>query len=474
MIKISKLILIIFAFTISSFATRAQELWSLQKCIEYALENNISIKQQYLNTQYNENIYEISKASVLPNLNAGADYNLNFGRIVDPYTNDFADNNVKSSNMYISSSVTLFKGFQNTNTIRKNKLNLQASVKDLEKLNNDISLNISTAYLQILFNKEMKQIAENQLEQAKIQEERTRILVNSGKLAQGNLLEMQAQTASDELQYINAQNQLEESYIILKQILDIKDTVEFAIEEPEISDMPIINNYTFDQVYEAAQKLPQISAANYRLMSSETELSIARGGRYPVLSLNATYATGFSDARKLFTPGDSMEIPIGYLHSTYEPVYSIQPTFNENNYTYTDQLSDNASTSVGFRLSIPIFNGFQVNNNIQNTKINVLNQKYMLETEKNNLYKEIKKAFFDLESAQAKYNSSKKAAEANEKAFEYIEKKYNLGLINSTEYNLSKNNLLMAKSTFVQAKYEYLFKKSILDFYAGKPIKLVE
>jgi len=465
-------IISIALFLLISGATNAQETWSLQKCITYAHENNILIKQQYLNSQYSENIYNSSRGSALPTVNAGADYNLNFGRMVDPYTNQFTENNVQSTNLYISASINLFNGFQTTNTIKKNKLNFQAGLQDLEKLKNDISLNLATAYLQILYNKEMTGIAKNQLEQAKTQEERTKKLVVAGKLAQGNLLEMQAQTANDELQYINSKNQLAESYIILKQILDLNDTIAFTIEEPQISNQIINRNFNFDEVYTSALKLPQINAANIRLSASEADLSIAKGGRYPRLSLSATYATGYSDARKSYVPGDSIPAPIGYVGSSYDMVYTVMPTYTESEYIFIDQLTDNASKSIGFRLSVPIFNGFQVHYNVQNAKISILNQKLTLETEKNNLYKEIKKAFFDLNSASAKYLSSNKALEANIKAFEYTEKKYNLGLINSAEYNLAKNNLLTAKSNLVQAKYEYLFKSSILDFYAGNPIKI--
>ncbi len=470
--KAFKSILIIFITILISYSAKSQTKWSLQQCIEYGYTNNIQLKQQNLNTKYSENNYLQSKTGTLPNLNAGSDYNLNFGRSVDPYTNEFTDSKVTSSNFYVQSSVTLFEGFKRTNTIKKSKLDLMTSIQDYDKLKNDLALNIATAYLQILFNKEMLKTAENQFQLSTDQAVRIEKLVNAGQLPQGNYLEILAQNASDELQFINSKNQLENSYLTLKQILDIKDSTAFDIVEPEIGEIIPILPYTIDEVYNSALGLPQIKSAELKLSASETELAISRSGYSPKLVLNATYATGFSDARKSMIVGPEQQIPIGFVGSSSDIVYSIQPTYTETEYLISNQLSDNANKSLGLRLSIPLFNGYMVKTNVQNSKISALNNQLVLENEKNNLYKDIQKAFFDVQSASAKFVSSNKALKANEEAFTYTEKKFNLGLLNTSDYNLAKNNLMTAKSNLIQAKYEYLFKKSILEFYAGKPIKI--
>ena len=460
-------------FVFLFFGSEAQEKWTLDKCIEYAFDNNISIKQQKLNIQINENIFRQSKLSTLPNLNAGSDYNMNFGRTVDKYTNKFSDSNVKSANFYITSSITLFNGFQTYNNIQKNKYSLLASLQDFEKMKDDISLNIATAFLQILFNKEIVKISENKLELSKAQEKRISILVKAGRLTESDLFDLQAQTANDELQLLNSQSQLKNSVLILKQFLDLQNDTVFEIDIPDIKELKNTDiNYTIGEIYELAQTLPQIKSAEYKILASEKDLAKAKGGISPKLSLTMSYSTGFSDARKRYSAGDTVVVPSGYVGGTFQTVYSYSPSFEENIYPFGNQLSDNASMAVGFRLSIPIFNNWQVKTNINNTKISVLNNQFYLQNQKNTLYKDIQKAYFDAQTAALKYKSSNKAVSANEKAFQNTEKRFNLGILNTNDYNISKNKYIQAKSELIKAKYEFLFRKSILDFYAGKKISI--
>ena len=269
----------------------SQEIWTLEKCINYAYENNIRIKQQELNAKYSKNTLIQSKAEALPNLNAQANHNYSFGRAVDPYTNTFSTENVISDNFSLSSSVTLFNGFQIINTIKQNQFNLLASIQDVEKMKNDISLNIASAYLQILFNEELLEIATNQLEIIQQQVERTKNLVDAGSLAKGSLLEIEAQTALENLQMVNAQNQLNISYLTLTQLLDLDSVGGFKIEHPQFPDLEEENLIpSVNQVYlEAINNLPQIKSAEYQLLGYERGLAIARGTRSPRLSLSASY-----------------------------------------------------------------------------------------------------------------------------------------------------------------------------------------
>ncbi len=468
---LKSIILIVFIFIADS--TFSQELWTLQQCVEYAYQNNIQIKQQKLNTELTKNTYTQSKLSILPNLNAGADYSMYYGRSVDPYTNQFSDNNGKSSNLSLSSSVTLFNGLQTLNTIKKNKLNFLAALQDFEKMKNDIGLNLSGAYLQILFNRELVKIAENQLELSKNQEKRVKIIVKAGKLTAGDLLEIQAQIANEELQLINSENQLDNSLLLLKQILDLKDSITFNISEPIIDEIEnTVIPYTVEEIYEKAQELPQIKGAEFRVSAAERELSVSKGGRSPRLTSSATYGTGYSDRKQNLIPGDTIPMPIGYVGGTNSLVFRDSPTFSQSDYLFLDQFKENGSTTLGFRLTIPIFNNWQTQTNIKNSKINTLNNKLALLSAKNNLYKNIQSAYLDTESAIARYKSSKKAVLANEESFKYSEKKYELGSMNTIDFNTAKNNLVRAISDYIQAKYDFLFKKSILDFYAGNEISI--
>jgi len=451
----------------------SQESWSLEKCVNYAIENNIQIKQQELNARYSENTLTQSKATVLPSLNASASHNYSFGRSVDPYTNEFSSENSLSDNFSISSSVTLFNGLQNMNTIKRNQFDLMASLEDLEKAKNDISLSIASAYLQILFNLELLDIASNQLDITKLQVERTRKLVEAGSLAQGSLLEIQSQEAAEELQVVNAQNQLDLSYLTLTQLLDLDSVEGFDIVRPELPDINTESiPYTVSQIYtEAIINMPQITGAEYRLQSSEKELSIAKGMVSPRLALGASYGTGYSDARTLSSYTLGMDT-IGYTAISGEGVLGYQYEYSSEEYPFMDQLKDNASTALYFSLSVPILNGFQTRTSISNAKISLLNSEYSLQLEKNRLYKDIQQAYADALAALKKYHSSKKAVSSWEESFRYTQQKFDVGLVNSVDYNLAKNNMMKAKSDLLQAKYEFIFKSKILDFYRGQPIKL--
>ena len=300
----------------------AQEAWSLEKCIQYAMENNIQIKQSVLNTEYNENLLKQSKLGQIPNLNANANYSYSWGRALDQTTYQFTDDQqINSLSMGLSSSVNLFNGLRVRNTILQNELNLMASYEDVEKIKNDISLNIAAAYLSIMFNQELLAVTESQLEITGQQVERTQKMVNAGKLAKGNLLELEAQYASEELNLVNAENQLSTSLLNLQQILDLPIDTAFKIVIPELSDPdenPLIINAM--EVYRIAeQEMPQIKSAELTRESSEQGLKIAKGGRSPQLYLSANYNSGFSDIREQVVElGDPTQVPIGITQNTLE------------------------------------------------------------------------------------------------------------------------------------------------------------
>ncbi len=468
------LILSVVFFACANFLKLNAQSWSLEKCISYALENNIQIKQQRLNVEYQQNVLFQSKANALPNLNLGADQNYTWGRSVDPYTNDFINTKVRSNNLYASASVTLFNGFQNYNTIKQNEFNLMANLQSVEKIKNDIALLIATSYLQILFYEDLSAVAKNQLELTQLQIDRTKKLVEAGTMARGNLLEIQAQAASEELQLINAKNQLLSANLTLIQILDLKNDTAFSIVRPEIPELDeSALGVSVDDVYKQALNLPQIKSAQFQLKSSEKSLDIATGARSPKIMLSGSYYTGYSDARKNYTSGPMERQQIGLVNGDVnQPVFTMYPTMIPQDYPFSSQLKDNASKSIAIRISIPIFNNYQVQTSVSNSKINILNSQYKLQIAENNLYKDIQQSHADALAALAKYKGSKKALEANEEAFKYAEQKFNVGTVNSIDYNTAKTKFTKAKSDALQAKFEYLFKKSILDFYSGKPIKI--
>ena len=453
--------------------THAQEKWSLERCINYAHENNIELKQQELNAEMNEHSYKQSYLNMLPTANAGVSENISFGRALDETTYEFTENEtVISGNLNLSTSLTLFNGLQKYNTVQKQKFNLQASLQDVEQFKNDISLNIASAYLQILFNKELLQNAGNQLEVIQQQVEQTSQLVEAGSLAEGSLLEIEAQMASEELQVVNAENQLEMSVLNLKQLLDLGEAEAFDIVVPEIQidEAPVLAGVS--EVYENALALyPMIKSAEYSLQSSKEDLQIAKGGRSPSLNMNFSYGTGYSDIRERVSSFETVQIPFGETAGG-ETVFVTQQNPLLETYPVMDQLSDNASKTLSFTLGIPIFNGWQVNTNINSAKIGVMNAEYNLKRSKNQLYKSIQQAHADARAALKRYYAAGKTVNSMQEAFRYTQQKYEVGLVNTIEYNNAKNQLMEAQSQQLQSKFEYIFKKSILDFYMGNPIIL--
>ncbi len=446
-LKFLKLLLPAAAIFFTGIWVNGQEKWSLEQCIQYAMENNLAIKQQKLSVELSQNAYTQSRASRIPSLNAGASPNLNYGRSIDPVTNLPVTDNVQSFNYSIRSSVPLFNGFQIRNTIEQNRLDLMASHKDVEKIQNDISLNIASAYLQILFNYELLEIAKNQLELTLMQVERTQALVEAGSVPQGNLLEIEAQAAAENLRVINAENQLNMSYLTLTQLLELTEPLDFQIEIPDFSDVAIQKLlYTVDEVYnEALETQPQIEIAQIDSEIAHRGLSIAQGRRSPSLSLSSSYSSHY---RRLLRDGDVFGDPDPFI----------------------DQVKDNQSIAFSLSLSIPIFNSLQTHTAVQNAKIGILNSEYSLQQTKNRLFNEIQQAYTDAVASYEKYIASEKAVQSMTEAFRYTEERFEVGMVNIVDYNLSKNQLTSARSDLLTAKYEYIFTTNILDFYLGNPV----
>lgn len=438
-----KISLILLLFSLS-FSLIAQEKWDLKKCVDYAKEHNIALRIKKLDAEVRENNAKQAKYSLLPNLNASSGFNRNWGRSENRETGTYTDINSKNVNAAVRSSVSLFEGFLKRNTIKQAKIELQAYLEDIEKTSNDISLRIASYYLDILFKKELLQVAKDQLDITKLQIERTEALVEAGTLPKGTLMEQRAQAAQEEVTVVTSENDLTLSLLNLAQLLDLKSTDSFDIEIPVL---PVLNSgrslLNPDAVYSIAlNSLPEIKAANLRVESTEKGLSLAKSGLMPSLTLDAGWSTEY---QKLD------DFPAA---------------------SFGDQFKDRVNKYAGLSLSIPIFNGGTVNRNISNAKIDIDRSRLNLENTKNILRKEIQQAHANALAAMKKYFSSETAVSSSEEAFRYTEEKFNLGLVNSVEYNQAKNNLLKAKSNLLQAKYDYIFRTKIIDFYNGVEISL--
>lgn len=428
----------------------AQESWSLQRCLTYAKENNIQLKQSMLNQQSAEYGKKQALALMFPDLNANVGYNSNFGRSIDPGTNSFVNQTVNSNNFWLGTGVTLFNGFGLLNSFRQSQLDVLAATYDVQGLSNDISMNIASAFMQIMFNEELLNVTRERLTSTKVQLERTAKLVEAGSLPLGNLMDVESQFATNELQVVNAENAVQTSIVALKQLLNLQTSEPFAIERPAV-DLPMvdISSTTVTTIYEKAmENWPQIKARETRVNSAKRAEWIAFASYTPTLRASASVSTLYS--------------------SSYKD-YNLE-TFEATDIAYGDQLDRNLSESIGLSLSIPIFNGLQSRTANNRSRLNRINTELQLQDTKNQLYSSVQQAYNDASAANRQYEASIKSVAAAERAFSYAEQRQAVGSMNDVDFNISRNNLAIAKSEQLRAKYDYMFRTKILDFYQGKPL----
>jgi len=442
--------LIILPFFISN-PINSQKMWTLEECIAYAHKNNITIKRQEIQTEITKNNLKQSYIDVLPDFGAGASHNIGKGRVAD-YSNFSYSNTLNSGSMGIRSNVTLFSGFQKINTIKMEQYNFLSAKENLQKAKNDIALTIASAYLQILFDRELYNLSQSQVELAKQQVEKTKKLYEVGNVSKGSLLEMEASYAAEVASETSAKNKLDISYLTLAQILDLDTLKDFEIAIPEVL-VPDSFNENPDTIYHLAlNNMPQIKSYEYSLKSAEKQLAIARGGRLPQLTMSADYYTQYNlDAER--------------------PIDPANPYITEK-YPVKDQLNDKLYKQLSINLSIPIFSKYQLETRIKNAKLSKLDAEFALRQSQLQLRKEIQQAYTDALASFENYKSRKQALEAQEENFKYVQQKYDVGMISSIDYNIARNNLNKAKSDLLQAKYQFIFNIKVLDFYKGNNITL--
>lgn len=428
----------------------AQKTWTLEECISFAHDNNLLVKRQQLQSRTAVNDFHWARAQTLPTANAFGSYRFNNGRSPNFDTYEYETRAFQDGNIGIESRLDLFRGLNNYNRIRQYRYNMLASLEDIEDLKNEITLQIASAYLQVLLNEELLKIARDQLEITRQQVARNEKLVEVGNLSRGDLFEIEAQEAREKASVTKARNTLAISYLDLMQYMDLQDVRidEFRIARPELSIEDADPLSTVDSIYFAAQRiLPVIRSAEYSLKSYEKGLNAARGLRSPDVSLRYLYYTLYSEL-------------------------STNPLDPENVYKWQDQFKDKGYQQLTFSLNIPIANRLNVQNQISNAKINVLDAEVNLEQTRQTLYKTIQQVYADALAALDDYEAGLEAVESMEEAFQYTGERFNVGLVSSVEYNVAKNDLTRAQSDLLGAKYQYIFYTKILDFWSGTPITL--
>ena len=418
-------------------------MWSLRECCDYAVAHNISIKQQENQCRQQELQLSTAKNSRLPDLSASANQNFSFGRGLTA-ENTYSNTNTSSTSFSLGTSVPIFTGFQIPNQIKFNQLNLEAATADLEKAKNDIRMQVAQAYVQILYDMEIADVARRQIAIDSAQVARLQAFVDNGKAAEAELSQQKATLANSRLTATQADNNTRVAILALTQLLELPSPDGFEIIRPtlpEISEFADYAGLTPDAIYADALGIkPEIAAQQLRLKGTEHSIKIAQAGNYPTLSLSGGLGTNY------------------YTTSGFKSD------------AFGKQLKNNFSQYIGLNLSVPIFNRFQTRNQIRNARIEQENQQLQLDNTKKSLYKEIQQVYYNALNAQAKEKASQQAVATANDAFHLTQAKYENGKATITEFNESKNNYLKTESDLVQARYENIYQRALIAFYRGQDL----
>lgn len=435
---------LMFLAITATVAAEAQnnEAWTLRRCIDYAVENNISIKQQDVTRQQRNVELSTAKNSRLPDLNASAAQNWSFGRGLTA-ENTYSNTNTASTSLSLGTTVPLFTGMRIPNTIKRNQLNLDAATEDLDKAKNDITVQVAKAYVQILYDLELRDVAARQISIDSMQVVRLQEMLRNGKASGVEVAQQTATLAQSRLTYTQADNDYRLAVLDLTQLLELPSPEGFTIQQPDTDGLDmqnIVNGITPDEIFQEALAVkPEVKAEMNRLKSSALDVKIAQSALYPTLSFNAGLGSNYYK-----TNGFKAE-------------------------SFGSQMKNNFSQYLGFNLSVPIFNRFETRNNVRAARLSMQTQQLQLENVRKTLYKEIQQAYYNAVAAQAKYASSYEAERSNKASYDMTKAKYEYGKANITEFNESKNSWLKACSDLATAKFEYMYDAALLDFYRGQP-----
>lgn len=431
---------------VTTFYTFGQKPWSFRECVDFALKNNIEIKQQDLQVKNAKVSLSTSKNSRLPDLAGEVRQSFSFGRTYLG-ASTYESQNSSRSQFGLTSRTPLFTGFRIPNQIKANEMDLKSATEGLLRVQEDLQTQIASYFLDILFKKEILKVYEEQANLTQTQVERTQILVENGKVALSQLYDIKAQLAKDQLNVTTANNDLQTSLLNLAQLLNLRSAKSFDIQIPDIDAISIVDMIqTMDipeEIYQTAVGIkPHIKEALYKVENSKYNLKVAKSGYWPTLSLSLAYDHTFSRL------------------------------YNYSNPTFKDQIKNNGGESILFILSVPIFNRLETRNQVRQARLEIQSQDLNLTNVKLNLFKEIQQAHQNAMSARAKYISTEKAFEAASESFKYAQERYQIGKSTVFEYNEAQTKLITSRSEQIQAKYELVFSSKILDFYKGIEIDI--
>lgn len=480
----SKLKLVI-AFCLITAATRAQEKWSLLKCVQYALDSNISIRQNEIQAQLAGITYKQSKLSQIPNANISNSEGYRFGKSQNPSTGILENQNFFQIGLQLQSNVEIFNWFSKKNTILANQWSEMAARAATDKLKNDIALTVANSYLQILLARQQEEIAKVQVQQSGSQLDIVQKQVNAGALPELNAVEIESQLATDSANLITATGNVAQAKYVLKAYMSLDAAAPFEIEEPSADQIPLepIADLQPQDVYALAlANLPQQKVNDYNLRAAQKNALAAKGALYPSISAYGTLGTNYGYFR---TPTYEQVLkgygPSGLLVSdgnggfidVQKPLYT---NGGKSGYITSDplgtQFSNNFGQAIGISISVPIFNAWQSKAGYERAKLNIKTMEYQVKLDNQTLKQDIYQAYNAAIVALEKFTSSQKSVDAAQKSYDFATKRYNIGMLTTLELITDQNNLFRAKLQYVSNQFDYVFKMKVLEFYKGRGIKL--
>lgn len=470
-------------------AQTTNEKWDLRKCIDYAVQNNISVRQADVQARISALLAHQSKLSQYPSLNMNSGTGVRFGRSIDPTTNQFSTSQFLYQNFGLNTSIQIYNGGAIKNNIKAAVFNAQAALAEVERTANDISLNVANFYLQVLASREQVKITQVQIAQSQTQLEITKKRVEAGVLPELNLAEIEAQLANDSSNFVTALTGYELNILNLKGLLSLDPAIGFELEFPPVESIPLesFGDLQPELVYQLALTSQPLQKANdFRIKAAQKSILAAKGQMYPTLSFGGNLATNFSNSFKKTT---------GFTFLGYSSVTGAEPKVTISNVDYyvqnplyrfsqtsrgfgglwegwSNQISNNFGQNVGINLSIPIFNSGQAKTAYQRSKLDLRTVELQKAQADLKLKQDIYIAYNNATAALEKFNASKKTVESTQKAYDYALKRYEVGLLGSLDLITNQNNMLRAKVQQLANQYDYVFKMKVLEFYKGQGLKL--
>lgn len=454
----------------------AQESWSLERCVTYATQNSLSVKQAQNGVRNAELSLKQGQFNRLPNLNSSISGGYQFGRTIDPTTNEFKTESIGFNSYSISAGALVYGGNQVNNTIKQSKVDLEAAQLDARAAANNVALSVASSYLSILLAEEQLENANKQREQTQRQLEQTDKLIQAGQLPENDRLDILAQLALNEQNIIDAQNLVNINYLILKQLMVVDPAVDFRIERPQVA-IPADANpegFSLESVFSTAMTTqPQVKAADLRIQSANLSIQLARANMLPTLTVFGSINSNYSTLGQSITGFNSIRIPqtvyINNVPTTFE-FDSQVPVLEKTG--FGKQFKDNFGQSLGVSLSIPIYNNHRNSIGMERMRIAALNAELTDKQVRQQLKSDVQRAIADSRSAKLSYEAAQRSVNAAQVAYDNAQKRFTLGAINTLQLTTAGNNLDQAKVNLIRSKYQYLFNIKVVDFYMGRELKL--